>query len=284
MGRFAISVARDPLEPPHQWRWKMKTAVAGVVVTISVLVLLLLSSASVRDIPYLTHGLPAIDRRLIVASFLMLILAGCTSAHCNSVIFCWSTSWYLARRPDVYHELKLTAARRKLVEEKLREFVRRNKAAMKWVERQYAAHRPAAAEVVARSDEIGDELDRYLAEALTPDDMERFKQIRIQNSGFAAFIRPDVQRRLQLTSEQLHKKQQIEEDVLSQIRIVRYEYGRTGKRAHAKQQIANLDIKSIKAMLESLSDEQQRTWKELTGEEIKIHGVTLSSRLGIHLE
>jgi hypothetical protein len=257
----------------------MRTAVAIVIVTVCVIVLLV-SWAPTREIQHVTTWLLTIDRKLIVASCLIMLLTVCSSAQCSAVTVCFETTLALARPSEIYGELRLSEDRRRRIAKKLQEFDQRFGDEMRSIGHEYETNLPAPPQVVARSDEIGKALEQSLAEALTPKQMERFKQIQLQASGFAAFLRPEVQRSLNLSGAQKRKARDFDRAFSTITQEIVAEYKKTGNRELAAHEMKVLDRGMTKEILNSLNEHQRRTWAELTGKEVRVHEFPPAPRFG----
>ncbi len=115
---------------------------------------------------------------------------------------------------------------------------------------------------------------KSLAEILKPEQLTRFEQIRLQQSGAAAFLAPAVQEKLSLTDDQ---KSKIREAVGDRTRGGRGNgagRGNGGGRGNANaadreaalKKMADARKETMDKTLAVLTDSQKQTWKDMTGE------------------
>lgn len=121
------------------------------------------------------------------------------------------------------------------------------------------------------------ETEKAVAEVLKPEQMARLKQIELQRAGFAAYARPEVESALKLTSEQKEKIKTISDDANKQLAELRPmggrgqgggqgnggqgrgQFGQSAEKIQAVRKEANEKIVAV------LTDDQKKSWKELTG-------------------
>jgi Spy/CpxP family protein refolding chaperone len=95
----------------------------------------------------------------------------------------------------------------------------------------------------------------------------RFKQIQVQVKGLRAFSDEAVAKTLNLTDKQKDEIKTATEDLAKDVREIMMAAGRDPeKRAEAQKKAAELTTKATDKVVSSLSDEQKKTWKELTGD------------------
>jgi hypothetical protein len=107
---------------------------------------------------------------------------------------------------------------------------------------------------------------KALGEVLDPDQMKRLKQIHLQTRGTRAFSDPKVQEQLKFTAEQKDSIKTITEDSDKEIRELQKEGGgfENAKKIGAIRREADEKIRNV------LTAEQQKTWREMTGEQFQI--------------
>jgi hypothetical protein len=124
-------------------------------------------------------------------------------------------------------------------------------------EKMQALARTRAAELVKGRDAI-----------LKPEQVKRFEEIQLQQSGAGAFSSPRVQEKLKLTEDQKTK-----------VRAINMESGRSTREAFqdlqsdregAMKKIAEIRKQATEKALAVLTDDQKKAWKEMTGEPFEV--------------
>jgi tRNA A-37 threonylcarbamoyl transferase component Bud32 len=122
-----------------------------------------------------------------------------------------------------------------------------------------------------RTSKEAEEIDKALEEVLKPEQMKRYKGIKLQSGGIMGFSDPDVQQALRLNPEQSEKIQTIIDDSQEAFRQMlggwRLLINFWGKMKKAQLMRKELEKKVVS---EILDDEQKKTWKELTGEPFEV--------------
>jgi Spy/CpxP family protein refolding chaperone len=114
---------------------------------------------------------------------------------------------------------------------------------------------------------ISEESNKAIAGILETKQLKRLKQIELQRSGYRAFINPEVQKSLKLTDEQKDKLKTIAEDAGKQMRELR----QGGKiDAEGRKKLAELTKETKEKVVGVLTDEQKKSWKEMTGEPFEV--------------
>ena len=98
---------------------------------------------------------------------------------------------------------------------------------------------------------------------LKPEQMKRLKQIELQRAGEEAFGRPEVQKALNLTDTQRESLKTIAADAAKERSSLRS--GGSGGQGNFEK-LAALRKETNEKTQAILTDEQKKTWKELTGE------------------
>jgi Spy/CpxP family protein refolding chaperone len=105
-----------------------------------------------------------------------------------------------------------------------------------------------------------------VANTLSADQKKRFKQIRVQVGGLAAFSDPEIAKDLNLTDKQKEEIKGIDEDTRRDIgEIFKDAQGDRERMQAAQQKIQKVRADATAKALKSLSEEQQTKYKELTG-------------------
>jgi Spy/CpxP family protein refolding chaperone len=108
---------------------------------------------------------------------------------------------------------------------------------------------------------FNDEIFKGLGDTLKPDQIKRLKEIDLQEQGARAFADPEIATALKLTDAQKEKIKSINDDFMAEMSAARQ--GGPG-------QIAQLRKQSMKKISEVLTEEQQKTWHEMTGKPFEI--------------
>jgi Spy/CpxP family protein refolding chaperone len=112
------------------------------------------------------------------------------------------------------------------------------------------------------------ELNKAMGEILKPEQVKRFRQIQLQQSGIAAFASPRVQEGLKLTDDQKSKLSEISQESGQAMREA-FQEAQTDREG-AMKKIGELRRQATEKALGILTDEQKTTWKEMTGEPFEV--------------
>jgi len=124
---------------------------------------------------------------------------------------------------------------------------------------------------------IGGELKKALA--LSPEQSKRFDQISLQSRGIMAFSDPAVAGKLKLTDEQKSKVREIAEASRGQRGAFNKDASQEEREA-ARKKFAETSKENMSKVLATMSDDQKKAWKELTGEPIEIQMPRMPRRPG----
>jgi hypothetical protein len=115
---------------------------------------------------------------------------------------------------------------------------------------------------------VDQETIKAFDDVLKPEQVTRLKQIELQQRGPRALTDPSVQTALKLTDEQKEKVRTIWQDAMSELAGLRQGGGGFNEETRKKMAEVNKDaLKSIQAVF---TDEQKKTWKEMTGEPFEV--------------
>lgn len=111
-------------------------------------------------------------------------------------------------------------------------------------------------------------LNKALPDILTPDQLQRLDQIQIQANGIISFKREDVQKKLKLTLTQKFEILKIGGDLKQKIDEVLKDASSAPLRKGpaAVQKAKQLKNAATEKAVQTLTSEQKKTWKEMTGE------------------
>ena len=113
---------------------------------------------------------------------------------------------------------------------------------------------------------VSEETLKALADVLKPEQLNRLKQIELQQAGDRAFTRPDVQKALNLTDDQKEQIKTITEDAAKQ----RRELVQGGNAQGSRDKLTSLRKETLEKVQAVLTDDQKKTWKDLTGEPFQL--------------
>jgi Spy/CpxP family protein refolding chaperone len=103
---------------------------------------------------------------------------------------------------------------------------------------------------------------KALAGILNADQSKRLTQITLQTLGAQAFNDPEVQKALKLTAEQKEKLQKIGQESGQKMREL---FQEGGDQQEMMKKITELRKDTMTKAAGVLTDEQKKTWKEMTG-------------------
>jgi hypothetical protein len=115
---------------------------------------------------------------------------------------------------------------------------------------------------------IGEANHKLMADVLKPEQIKRLREIQRQQEGVNAFADPETQKALNLNDKQKDELKAIVENLHKQQREIFQNAGDNRQEAFKKMQ--ELRKEKLDSVLKVLTDEQRKTWKELTGEPFQI--------------
>jgi hypothetical protein len=110
---------------------------------------------------------------------------------------------------------------------------------------------------------VSAETRKAVSDILKPEQIKRLQQIELQQAGVMAFNQPEVQKALNLTDEQKQKIKTIGEDFVKEQRELRQPGGNPQE---TQQKMAALRKQTTDKVQSLLTEDQKKSWKELTGE------------------
>lgn len=119
---------------------------------------------------------------------------------------------------------------------------------------------------------VSTETFKAIGEILKPEQIKRLKQIELQQAGSQAFTRPEVEENLKLTAEQKDKIKTISDDAAKERRELFQAGGGGGKGGGQanREKMAALTKQTTEKIQAVLTDEQKKTWQDLTGEPFQV--------------
>jgi hypothetical protein len=168
--------------------------------------------------------------------------------------------------PNVQKDLKLTDAQVRKVQETLREIRERHQV-------DYSALRDASADVrwekmATLNETVSDEVKKALS--FSDEQSKRFDQISLQAHGLQAFANRTVNEKLNLNNDQKSKIRAIVEATRSSFAGAFNKDASEQERTDARNKWTATQKENMTKVQALLTDDQQKAWKELTGEPIEI--------------
>lgn len=117
---------------------------------------------------------------------------------------------------------------------------------------------------------MSDEIDKALPTVLKPEQTKRLNQLVVQRSGLGAFAKDDVATALKLTDKQKKEvadaKSDIEKDSAD---LFKDAAGDREKMGDAFKKVQTMQTDALTKVMDSLTDDQKKTWKDLTGDKFE---------------
>ncbi|HEV3445526.1 MAG TPA: hypothetical protein VG099_12840 [Gemmataceae bacterium] len=110
---------------------------------------------------------------------------------------------------------------------------------------------------------VNEEQTKAISEILSADQVKRLNQIELQVSGPRAFSQEKVQKDLKLTDDQKDKIKTIADDLNQEVQGLR---GGGGDFQENQKKMAAMRKEAMEKITAVLTDDQKKSWKELTGE------------------
>jgi hypothetical protein len=159
---------------------------------------------------------------------------------------------------SVQAELELVGPQLKNIRDAMQQVKKSFAPKIEDLQRQGEAEKPKARAALMQG--LMEEVDSTLGKTMRPDQVNRFRQIRLQQAGITAFTEAAVQRKLQLSDEQ---KSRIKGIVMRGTgEVAKAQRGAPGSRAEA---VTTVQERVRNAVMDVLSERQVTTWKEMIG-------------------
>lgn len=111
-----------------------------------------------------------------------------------------------------------------------------------------------------KPDERKDKVQKILADILQPAQSQRLRQIEVQQRGLSD---PDNQQALKLTEEQKERIKSVNQELGKELRDI---FSKDGRSKDAMEKVQKARQTSREKMVNILTDDQKKTWKEMAGE------------------
>jgi Spy/CpxP family protein refolding chaperone len=116
-----------------------------------------------------------------------------------------------------------------------------------------------------------EDTEKAVVAALKSDQAKRLKQIEVQAAGLGAFSREDVQAALNLTDKQKQEVKEANKDLQDDIQeIFKGAQGDREKMPDAFKKVQTLRTETQDKLVNGLTAEQKKTWKDLTGDKFEV--------------
>jgi Spy/CpxP family protein refolding chaperone len=112
--------------------------------------------------------------------------------------------------------------------------------------------------------EMTAEAKKMMADVLKPEQTKRFDEISLQQRGLQAFQDPEILKKIPLTDDQKAKFRDLGQDMQSQMQELRQGFQDDPEGTRTKMN--NLRKETNTKMVALLTDDQKKTWKEMTGQ------------------
>jgi Spy/CpxP family protein refolding chaperone len=109
---------------------------------------------------------------------------------------------------------------------------------------------------------------KAMAEVLKPEQVKRFTEIQMQQMNVMAFQNPEVQKKIALTDDQKEKIKGINDDAMADRREIMQ--GFQDDREGTMKKLAEFNKGLMAKVTALLTDDQKKTWKEMTGEPFEV--------------
>lgn len=172
----------------------------------------------------------------------------------------------LLTNPDVKKELKLSDEQAKKLDEMATEA--REKMQERFRDFQNLSDDERRERGEAMRKEAAELMAKVNKDILKEDQVKRFKQIELQQRGVNAFTDAEVVKSLKLTDEQKEKIKGITEGMMSEMQELRQ--SAQGDFRAAMEKMTELRKQTFGKVTALLTEDQKKSWKELTGEPIEI--------------
>ena len=160
---------------------------------------------------------------------------------------------------SVQAELELAGPQLKNIRDAMQQVKKSFAPKIQDLQRQGEAEKPKARAALMQG--LMEEVDSTLGKTMRPDQVNRFRQIRLQQAGITAFTEEAVQRNLQLSDEQ---KSRIKGIIMRGTgEVAKAQRGAPGSRAEA---VTTVQEGVRNAVMDVLSEGQVTTWKEMIGQ------------------
>jgi hypothetical protein len=178
----------------------------------------------------------------------------------------WPDMETLLKDRQVAKELKLTATQEKAARQSLLRPLEKFTQALNRLQ----GLKPEEFQAKSREARLvySEEEREVVGKALKVAQFKRIKQIQVQGAGLDAFLQPAVQKELKLSTAQKDKVK----DAARGFRKARAQAEKGDDAAAVRKKLAALREETMKDLVALRTEEQQKQWKEMTGEPFPFEG------------
>jgi Spy/CpxP family protein refolding chaperone len=175
----------------------------------------------------------------------------------------------LLANPGVQKEIKLSDKQHAQVKKVVQEVFDKYKPEFQKAGRDQAKRLKLMAD---STQETRDRLRNELPDILKPEQLKRLKEIQIQVNGIVSFKREDVQKELNLTDEQKEKIKGIGEGLKKDVAALFKDAASAPlrKMPEAMRKSKELKDAATRKAVETLTEEQQKSWQKMHGEKFDL--------------
>lgn len=171
---------------------------------------------------------------------------------------------FVVMAPNVQKELKFTDEQSGKVRETVMDIGSKYRDQFMAVRDLPESERPAKMRELSKS--LTDDIKKALS--LSEEQTKRYDQIVLQQRGLQAFVDPELQSKLKFTDEQKQKVSELSTEARQKAEEVRKDAGEN--REEAMRKFVELRKEYADKAVALLSDDQKKSWKELTGEPFEV--------------
>ncbi|XZE54289.1 hypothetical protein SH139x_000246 [Planctomycetaceae bacterium SH139] len=131
-----------------------------------------------------------------------------------------------------------------------------------------------------QSEEIGKKVTEQLEEVLFPEQLDRARQIALQQQGVGAFNNADVIKKLEITDDQTEKMSDIRRKQGEEMRTQMQELFRAGDRDAIGKKMREMQEQQMKNMKAVLTEKQTKTFAEMLGEPFEMPAGAMGGGFG----
>ena len=114
-------------------------------------------------------------------------------------------------------------------------------------------------------EEMSIENHHFIEKTITKEQRKRLKEIELQVAGLMCVTRPEVAKKLNLTADQKVRAHEMQKQAREEMEQLLY----ASKPSVKKEKLDELHIISRDRLVELLTDEQEKTWEQMTGAPFK---------------
>jgi Spy/CpxP family protein refolding chaperone len=167
----------------------------------------------------------------------------------------------LLSNKGVQQEIKVTDEQAKKLDAFAQDMMEKNRERFSGLRDLSADERRAKMQDLTKT--MNAEIKKGLVDILKPEQTKRFEQIQLQTMGYNAFNMPNVQEGLKLTAEQKTKFTELGTATGQEMREIMQ--GAGDDREAAMKKSTELRKSATEKAMALLTDDQKKTWKEMTG-------------------